>query len=252
MTRLLIALAVLAISAPAAEAKPPRQYDVSVEATHFVGWRFLDPNDPQECFNWERASGDEVTRIETSKPGRLNVFADGERGATAFLVRYPKATGEYERESTILRHTMPSRCTPCGPSSEYGPCGPDPVDERLEFRCGPKTSKAVGGITIIGGKVTALLGATFPSEWDSGEPCPVPVGGPSKEPVNRQLPNLKFPRDAWKDILRLRRGRRVVARTVEFRNESGAIVGEHCGDRVPDGYSECARTAVKLTVRRLR
>ena len=250
MTRVvLLLLFAVALAPAAADAKPPKRYSVSVEAVHHVGWSFRDAHDGQECFAWDRGDGDEITRIKTRRAGRLNVLGDGERGATAFLVRTPETKATYERSSLVLRHSIPSRCTPCGPTSEYGECGPDTPDEQLNFTCGPKTAPAVGMITILDGRVTAHLGATWPvAEWDSPDPCPVAIGAPSKTTVNRDVPNVALP-GAWKKILKLRRGREVTLTGDAFHDEKRA---DDCNKTVVTGYDECANTEARVTVRRLR
>lgn len=242
-----VLLACLAVFPATSSAAPKKTFTVSVEATHTVGWSWRDEADGQECRQWTRADGDELTKIETTRRGVMNVIGTGAQ-TTVFLVRTPTSRAKITRSAKILEHRLPNRCTPCGPLSEYGPCGPEAVDWTDTPRCGPRESVGAASIAILRGRIIVYLSAGAPS-WVRDPPCPRVSWSPKGGTVNDEPPaKIRLPHTAAR-IFRLKRGASITLSVEEGRDERGE---DDCNTDVVTGYDECAVTGVRVTFRRTR
>jgi hypothetical protein len=260
-------LAAVAAVPTAASAEPIIAVDI--QATHKVGWDYQDAAYPDECKNWSRGSGSQVFTVQTNRRQRMrlekvlgNHMLTGLKDGTY--------EGTVERRGNWRVNVPPNKqpCSPCGPSSEYGPCDPDPKPTPpLTFKCGEKPAqdplatisyRNLGKIPSIEDGLIAKIWAqktiTFP-ECPPNLPRGVSSSGASLQtpwPEWEQLPRADTNR-----ILRLQPGDSVTAEVTRqrsfVRQDGKTTKGDRCvsAPDVTNGYGECAITEYRVTFTRV-
>jgi hypothetical protein len=266
MLRTLLILTSLAVLGGTATASAEPTFAVDIIAKHDVAWDYRAGDVNDSCDTWSKGSGTESLQINSKRREKMRL----ERvfGRT-MLTSAQSGTfdGLISRNGSWKVNVPPNQppCTPCGPSSEYGPCDPDPKPPTpLQFQCGTRDVKSplvtIGyegsGIPSLskGFRVKAYL---QPEDYFTNCPPDLPRG--------LRGPTFKTPRPDWEklpkeDLARLTRlgvGDSVVAEVKRQRayvEQDGKVYrGDSCV-RAPDlkmGYSECAVTEYSVTFTRL-
>jgi len=260
---LLLTLLALLGGATAASAEPIIAVDII--AKHDVAWDYRDGKVGDDCSNWTKGSGTESLQITTKRREQLRLehdfgrtFLSGKRGGTF--------EGLVSRNGSWKVNVPPNQppCSPCGPSSEYGPCT-DPVPQKpLSFACGTRDARRpMAMIGYVGKGIPSLARGLQVNAYAATEGlfpnCPPNL------PNGMRGPTFKTPKPDWEklpqaDVARiahLKVGDSVVAEVKRQRTfvqlADRNVRGDNCA-RMPDlkeGYSECAVTEYSVTFTRL-
>lgn len=240
---------------------------VDIVAKHSVTWDYTEDGYSDDCASWTKGSGKQTMLVHSDRRERLRLeHAFGRWMLTG------KTQGTFE--STLVRngswdiHTPEPRCTPCGPNSEYGECGPEPTKPKpLRFDCGERKLRgAVARVSYpevgIPRLSTGLIVRAWPTRDDSFENCPPNLPkGLSGVSLRNQWPEWEKLADL--DTARLTRMKpgdsvtaEVLAERTYYTDGYAAKEGKDCG-RIPrrkdghDQYAECAVTKYVVTLTRI-
>src|SRR5690242_5879977 len=125
MLRILLILTTLAVIVPASVASAEPVFAVDVIAKHDVVWDYVAGDVNDSCDAWSKGSGTQSLQISSGRREQMRL--DNAMGTTLLT---GKRAGTYEglitRKGTWKVNTPSNQppCSPCGPNSEYGPCGP--------------------------------------------------------------------------------------------------------------------------------
>lgn len=236
----LVALAVLA--APAAAAR--YEADSAVFANEDWDYEQAGVGDP--CRSWVEADGSVRLRWHTKGAFRFSdAGANLQFGGISALA---PGTLEVRRKIHYRVHqggTQPP-CVPCGPTSEYGPCGPPAAPDRTgDANCAPAPLRAgqrVLGTLSMGVLTVNVAGSAAKTLRD----CPRgPDGTPLGMPDAR--PELQAFRGAGRVIRGLGPGRSHTFKR-EWKDGAG------CGKRPKrlNGMRSCVKYRAVVVVRRLK
>jgi hypothetical protein len=266
---LLLPTCLAALAAVPAHAAAAPIIAIDVQATHKIGWDYRDAGFPDACKSWSRGSGSQVFTVQTNRRQRVRLEKVLGRNMLTGL-REGTFEGTVQRHGT-WRVNVPQNvppCSPCGPSSEYGPCDPNPKPPpALTFRCGEKPAQDPiatvsyqdqSGIPSIERGLTAKIWArkdvAFPD-------CPPSLPrGISSNSASFQTPWPeweKLPREDTDRILRLKSGDSVTAEITRqrsyVRQDGKTTKGDRCvsAPDVTNGYGECAITEYRVTFTRI-
>jgi hypothetical protein len=279
LTRLLaVAAPALALAAPATAALPPQgiQLDVWARVEHTTLWEKTEEGFPDECRAWDVTNGRQVLEIENRKPDRLLLSAFA--GKPVLSTFDPGRVATYdvqvrrrvEREANIVQGVQP--CVPCGPTSEYGECDPDPPKDPVH-RIDCSVRKAPAGSVAIsygrgGGAVPDIRTGMVAKGWfdNTGtfaKACVDPPTMWSGEHTMRP-PEVKLPKDEMRKVPELRVGQQLLVRV---RDSAGWASPTTYDDRVhrpvrkddcdalpkvTDGTTVCTFTTYAVEIKRVR
>jgi hypothetical protein len=287
--KLLAPLALAAVLALAAALPSPSgaattkklAFSVDVTGIHVVDWSD-QPAEKADCRSWSAGTGTQT--IGFSTPRKLRYSALMVVGKTPIPVprfqllptRTVTLKTSVDRKADWTDHTPPntSACTPCGPTSEYGPCSDAVPDPAPLLNCGRRTLKNVfGQLTYTGAGergpgagdddlVAALtdtldlsVGASPAGLYTS---CPPDWTGHTTQALHSPAPlRISFVGAKVRRLKKLAVGRSVTLkeqREVGYRvplNGTGSET-QNCSKVGGPGYTECAVTDVTLKLRRTR
>jgi hypothetical protein len=267
MLRTLLLLTVLGSLAGASVAHADPIFAVDVIVQHDVTWDYRAGDTGDRCDPWKKGSGTQRLRIHSDRRERMRL--EHAFGSTLLTgVRSPTFVGSVNRVGKWQENTPPvAGCSPCGPNSEFGLCGPEPTPPTPpKFDCGEREAR--GPMVTLGYQKTKGIPSLAKGMQVRGwvNPSDYFPACPPQMPGGRKIASLKYEWPQWAKlptadtarIARLKVGDSVVAEVKQQRtyvDDAGQVVrGEDC-IRMPDikegGYSECAVTEYAVTFTRL-
>jgi hypothetical protein len=244
MTRLLLALLVVLLTVPAASASAKPRYEVDAAIFAVEDWDYVRGNAPDRCSAWTEADGEVRGRVHTK--GEFLLARVGSGPAFGGISGSARGTLEIQRKISWRVHEVgiTPDCTPCGPSSEYGPCGDaPPPDDVGKVGCAPKAALGrVRGELAAGSLVVSAAAPSAKILRDCPRPRPsgVPLGAPE----------ARFTTEVFRGAGRII-GRLGPGRSHTFRRESKS--GSGCGRkrRKRDEMLSCTKHRTVVVIRRL-
>lgn len=267
MVRTLLILTVVAVLGATATASAEPIFAVDVIAKHDVVWDYRTGDPGDACSDWTKGSGTQSLQIHSLRREQMRL----EHAFGSVLLtskRSPTFEGQITRRGRwqVGVGSVQPPCSPCGPNSEYGPCGPDPAPPApLRFSCGTRDARSpmvVVGYQEVKGIPSLDKGMQIRAWVQPNTSFP---RCPPNLPKGMQSPSLrtewpgweKLPKSDTARIARLQVGDSVVAEVKRQRayvEQDGQVFrGDSCV-HAPDlkhGYSECAVTDYSVTFTRL-
>lgn len=267
---LLLGIAAVPAAATPVYSSTTKLFDVQITGSHVVEWAYASALQRPDCSSWSVGKGTFEVTYQTAKKARYQLTEVRRDGRLTELqwgaTRYRSLdVGITQNGDWQDNNGFKMACTPCGPSSEYGPCVPDPAVPPKPS-CPRREAKGVFDTTIyrevrresrlddvapprLHG-AGLLVEVRFSEDDKAGRNC-YPWAGGQGQPLP-QPAALVLGVNRLRDMKRGAVASLDVGRTEYL--ESGALQdGDRC--RAIDGVlkmNACGKTRIALDVKRVR